>query len=124
MVLLPFRFFAGGPLGSGRQWFPWIHLDDEVEAIRTLINLENASGPYNLTAPEAVRNADLARAIGRVWGRPAFFRVPGFALRAALGEKAVLVLDGQRPAPRRLLEAGYAFRFPHLEPALADLVKG
>jgi uncharacterized protein (TIGR01777 family) len=123
MVLLPFRFYAGGPLGSGRQWFPWIHLEDEVEAMRTLIHLENANGPYNLTAPEAVRNADLAKAIGRVWGRPAFLPVPGFALRAVLGEKATLVLDGQRPAPRRLLEAGYNFRFPRLEMALRDLLR-
>jgi len=123
MVLLPFRFFAGGPLGSGRQWFPWIHLHDEVEGIRALIHREDAQGPYNFTAPVAVRNADLARAVGRAMHRPAFFRVPSLLLRAMLGEKATLVLDGQRPVPRRLLQTGFSFRFPTLEPALADLLR-
>ncbi len=123
MVVLPFRLFAGGPLGNGRQWFPWIHLDDEIGAIRHLISHEEAQGPYNLTAPGATTNGDLARALGRTMRRPSFFRVPGILLRALMGEKATLVVDGQRPAPRRLLEAGYAFRFPTLEPALQDLLR-
>jgi uncharacterized protein (TIGR01777 family) len=122
MVVLPFRFFAGGPLGSGRQWFPWIHLDDEIGAIRHLISQEGAQGAYNLTAPAAINYAELARVLGGTMRRPSFFRVPGFALRLLMGEKATLVLDGQRPAPRRLLEAGYTFRFPTLEPALHDLL--
>jgi uncharacterized protein (TIGR01777 family) len=123
MVVLPFRLFAGGPLGSGRQWFPWIHLDDEIGAIRHLISYEGAQGPYNLTAPGATTNGNLARALGQTMRRPSFFRVPGFLLRTLMGEKATLVLDGQRPVPRRLLEAGYKFRFPAIEPALQDLLR-
>jgi hypothetical protein len=123
MVLLPFRFFAGGPLGSGRQWFPWIHLDDEVEGMRALIHQDDAHGPYNFAAPESVRSTDVARAVGRAMRRPAFFRTPSFLLRLMLGEKAILVLEGQRPVPRRLLKTGFAFRFPTLEMALADLLK-
>ena len=122
MVVLPFRLFAGGPLGSGRQWFPWIHIADEVGAIRFLMAKDEASGAYNLTAPQTVRNSDLARALGKVMRRPAFFRVPASVLRLVLGEKAMLVLEGQRPVPRRLLEAGYAFQFPTIESALEDLL--
>jgi uncharacterized protein (TIGR01777 family) len=123
MVVLPFRLFAGGPLGTGRQWFPWIHLDDEIRAIRHLISQEGAQGPYNLAAPGAITYAELARVLGRAMRRPSFLRVPGFALRLLMGEKSTLVLDGQRPAPRRLLEAGFVFRFPTLEPALKDLLE-
>jgi len=123
MVLLPFKLFVGGRLGSGRQWFPWIHLVDEVGAIRFLIENPEAKGVFNLIAPQALTNAQLARLIGRVMRRPSFFPVPAFALRLALGEKAMLVLDGVRPAPRRLLEMGYAFKFPEAGPAFRDLLK-
>lgn len=120
-MLLPFKLFAGGPVGSGRQWLPWIHLADEVAAIRFLLEHGDARGPFNLTAPEPVTNAELAHAAGRVLKRPSFMPAPRLALRAALGEMATLLLDGQRAVPRRLLELGFAFRYPEIEPALRDL---
>ncbi len=122
-LMLPFRFFAGGPLGSGRQWIPWIHLDDEVRAIRFLIERPEASGPFNLCAPNPVTNREMAQTLGRVLGRPAFFPVPALALRLMLGKMATVVLDGQRELPQRLLDLGFTFRFPNLQPALKDLVR-
>ena len=123
-MLLPLKLGLAGPLGSGRQWFPWIHIADEVGAIRFLMDTETASGPYNLTAPNPVRNATFIRTAARVLGRPAFFRVPAWLLRLVLGEMATVLLDGQRAVPRRLLNAGYTFRFPDLEPALRDVLRG
>jgi uncharacterized protein (TIGR01777 family) len=121
-LMLPFRFFVGGPLGSGRQWLPWIHIDDEVAAIRFLIEHPSATGPFNLCAPNPVTNREMARTLGRALRRPAFFPVPAFALRLLLGEMSVVVLEGQRQLPARLLDLGFTFRHPELEPALADLV--
>lgn len=121
-MLLPFRLFAGGPVGSGRQQLPWIQLADEVGAIRFLLERADARGPFNLTAPEPVSNRELARIAGRVLGRPAFFPTPAPLLRLALGEMADILLTGQRAIPKRLLELGYRFRFPTLEPALRDLL--
>lgn len=118
----PFRLGVGGPLGDGRQWMPWIHLADEVGAIRFLLERADASGPFNLVAPEPATNAELSRALARALRRPALLRAPAFALRLALGEMAGMLLGGQRVAPRRLLEAGYRFRFPELAAALADLL--
>ena len=121
-MMLPFRLFAGGPLGSGRQGFPWIHLADEVRAIRWLIEREDASGPFNLAAPETLTNAEFGRVLGRVMRRPAFMPTPGFALRLVLGELSTLLLDGQRQVPQRLLDHGFTFRFPTAEAALRDLL--
>lgn len=122
-LILPFRFFAGGPLGSGRQWVPWIHITDQVRAIRFLMENNNAvSGAYNLVSPNPVTNAQLSRALGRALRRPSWIPVPSPALRLLLGEMADVLLTGQRAVPQRLLEAGYAFRFPDLEAALADLL--
>ena len=121
-MMLPFRLFAGGPLGSGRQGFPWIHLADEVSAIRWLIEREDASGPFNLAAPETLTNAEFGRVLGRVMRRPSFMPTPGFALRLVLGELSTLLLDGQRQVPQRLLDLGFTFRFPTAEAALRDLL--
>ncbi|MGH2625177.1 MAG: DUF1731 domain-containing protein, partial [Anaerolineales bacterium] len=121
-MLLPFRLFAGGPVGSGRQPLSWIHLADEVGAIRRLLERRDAKGPFNLTAPAAVSNREFARAVGRVMGRPSFLPAPAPALRLALGEMADMLLTGQRAVPKRLLALGYAFRFPTLEGALQDLL--
>jgi len=121
-MLLPFKLFAGGPLGNGRQWLSWIHIADEVAAIRFLIETEEASGPFNLTAPHPLTNAEFGRAVGRVLGRPAWLPAPALALRLALGEMATVVLDGQRAVPRRLLDLGFTFRFPEAEAALRDLL--
>jgi uncharacterized protein (TIGR01777 family) len=122
-LVRPFRWGVGGPLGSGRQWVPWIHLADEVGALRHLLADAAARGPYNLTAPAPVRNRELARALGRTLHRPSFLPVPAFALRRVLGEQAEMLLEGQRAVPRRLLAEGYAFRQPELGAALADLLR-
>jgi uncharacterized protein (TIGR01777 family) len=122
-MLFQFRLFAGGPIGGGKQWFCWIHPQDEAAGIRFLIENEAASGPFNLTAPNPVTNAQFARALGRVMGRPALVPVPGFAMRLAFGEVADLLLTGQRAVPRRLLDLGFQFRFPVAEAALHDLLK-
>ena len=121
-MLLPFRFFAGGRLGSGRQWFPWIHIADEVGAIRFLIENETANGPFNLTAPVPLNNAEFSRLLGQQLRRPALMPIPAFALRLLFGEMATVLLDGQRAIPRRLIQLGFTFRFPEAGPALRDLL--
>jgi uncharacterized protein (TIGR01777 family) len=122
-MLLPFKLFAGGPLGSGKQWLPWIHITDQVAAIRFLIENKNARGVFNLSAPNPLTNAEFGRVIGRVMGRPAFMPTPGLALKLVFGEMATLLLEGQRQMPKRLLELGFAFRFPSAEAALRDILK-
>lgn len=122
LLTLPFRLFIGGPLGSGKQWLPWIHIEDEVRAIRFLIEEEAAAGPFNLSAPHPATNARFSRILGRVIHRPAFVRVPAFAVRLVLGEMSTVVLDGQRAIPRRLLDLGFQFRFAEAEEALHDLL--
>lgn len=119
----PFKLFAGGPVGSGRQWVPWIHLRDTVRAIRFLLETAAAAGPVNLTAPEPVTNEELSRALGEALGRPSFLRAPAFALELALGEMATMVLTGQRAVPERLRELGFSFEFPDLRGALANLYR-
>ena len=121
-ILLPFKMFAGGPVGSGNQAFPWIHLADEVGAIRFLIDREDAAGPFNLTAPNPLTNREFAKVVGRVMGRPSFMPAPSFALRMMMGEMADLVLEGQKAVPARLQELGYAFRFETAEAALKELL--
>jgi uncharacterized protein (TIGR01777 family) len=121
-LLLPFRLFAGGPMGSGKQWYSWIHLQDEARAIRFLIEHDQASGPFNMVAPEPVTNGELARLIGRIMGRPSFLPVPAFALKLAFGEVATVVLEGQRAVPRRLMDLGFEFQFPEAQSALRDLL--
>jgi uncharacterized protein (TIGR01777 family) len=118
------RLGIGGPLGSGRQFYPWIALADELAAIRFVLD-HDVAGPVNLTAPAPVRNADFTRALGRVLHRPTVLRVPGPAARLALGEFATEVLIGQRAVPRRLLDAGFRFAYPDLDAALrAELALG
>lgn len=121
MILLPFRLFVGGRLGTGRQWFSWIHLADEVGAILHIIRNGNG-GIFNLTAPNPVTNNDLAKVIGRSLHRPNWFPVPGFALRLVLGEMSTLVLDGQKVLPGHLLATGYKFHFEQIEDALKDVL--
>ncbi len=121
-MLPAFRLGLGGPLGSGRQWFPWIHLADEVGAIRFLIERDDLGGPFNLVAPSTATQREFARALARALRRPGFLKVPAFALRALFGELAEILLTGQRAIPKRLLDAGFAFRFPTLPAALGDLV--
>lgn len=123
LMLLPFRLFVGGPIGGGKQYVPWIHIADEVGAIRFLIENPNASGPFNLVAPEVMTNAEVSRVIGKVLRRPSWLPLPAFAMRLLFGEVATLLLEGQRALPKRLQELGYAFRFPTLEGALRDLTR-
>ncbi|TWI54906.1 hypothetical protein IQ22_01810 [Pseudomonas duriflava] len=121
--LLPlFRMGLGGRLGSGKQWMPWIHLKDQIEAMDFLLERDEAQGPYNLCSPQPVRNAEFAQSLGRALHRPARVPVPSFALRL-MGELSVLLLGGQRALPQRLQEAGYTFRFTDLDAALDDLLR-
>lgn len=122
-MVLPFRFFVGGPLGNGRQWFPWIHLADEVAAIRFLMERADARGAFNLSAPNPLTNAEFSRTLGRVMRRPALIPTPALALRLLFGEMATVLLDGQRAVPRRLQQLGFAFKFPHAELALRDILR-
>ena len=123
-IVLPIKLFVGGPLGSGDQYYSWIHIADEVGALRFLIENDEASGSFNLTAPNPVTNEEFAHVVADVMGRPAFLPVPGFAMRTALGDVATVVLDGQRVIPRKLLNLGYEFHFAELEPAVRDLLEG
>lgn len=113
--------FVPGPFGNGRQWWPWIHMDDEIRAISFLLTLDQASGPFNLTAPSPVTNRVMTKTLSRVTNRPAI-PVPGFALRLMVGEVAVVVLTGRRAVPQRLLDLGFGFKYTDLEPALRDLL--
>jgi hypothetical protein len=123
-VVMPFRFFAGGALGSGQQWVPWIHIDDVVRALEFLMNHESISGPVNLSAPQPVRFTEFAQAVGKTLKRPALMRVPAWALRLAMGEMADVVLHGQRALPRKLSAAGYEFKYPEVESALQAILRG
>ena len=121
-MLLPFRLGVGGPVGSGRQWVSWIHLDDLLAMFVWLLENEGTEGVYNGTAPNPVSNRELSRALGRALHRPAVLPAPAFALRIALGEVAGLLLEGQHVTPGRALSAGFSFRFPEIEPAFRDLL--
>jgi uncharacterized protein (TIGR01777 family) len=120
-LLLPFKLGLGGPIGNGRQWMPWIHIDDQFALIDFLLHRNEASGPYNACAPKPVRNREFAKALGSVLHRPTFMPMPAFALKVGLGELSLLLLGGQRATPVRLLQAGFTFKFTDLRAALDDL---
>ena len=123
MLLLPIRLGLGGPLGGGRQWQSWIHVDDVIGAMAHLCSSGAAEGgSYNFTAPESLTQAQFSRVAAKVLHRPYGFPTPGWPMRAALGEQADLLLEGQRVGPQHLLATGFAFRYPQLAPALASLV--
>jgi uncharacterized protein (TIGR01777 family) len=117
----PFKAFVGGPIGSGRQWVPWIHIADEVGLILWALD-GTVRGPVDATAPNPARMQDFARALGRALGRPSLLPVPAFALRLAMGEMAEVLLEGQRALPRKALEGGYRFQFDDLDAALHDVL--
>jgi len=122
-LMQPFKFFMGGHIGSGRQWFSWISLEDEIDAIRFLIEKENLSGAFNLTAPEPVKMRDFCKTLGRILKRPSWFNIPGFILKLIFGEMAVeLLLASQKVLPKRLLQAGFKFKYPDLEGALKNIL--
>lgn len=115
----PFRYFIGGPLGSGRQWVPWISLADEVEMLCWCLENETVNGPVNLTAPNPVTMRGFARALGKAMGRPSLFPVPGFVLRAVVGKFAETLLGGQKALPVKAQRLGYEWKHPRIEDALA-----
>jgi uncharacterized protein (TIGR01777 family) len=124
-LMRPFRFFVGGHVGNGRQWFSWISLRDEVRAIRFLIEDGDAHGVFNLTAPEPLPMKAFCQALGEVMGRPAWTAVPGFAVRLLAGEMAQeVLLAGQRVLPRRLMKAGFEFKDSDAREALAAIIRG
>jgi uncharacterized protein (TIGR01777 family) len=123
-MLPPFKFGAGGPVGSGRQYWPWIHREDWIALVRWAIETPAATGAVNLTAPTPVTSADFARALGRALHRPAFMPAPAFALRLLLGEMAdALLLSGQRAVPARAERGGFGFRYARVDDALGAIFR-
>ncbi len=123
LVLLPFRLFVGGPLGSGRQRFTWVHADDAVGLYDLALRDESIIGPLNMVAPEVPTQRELARAIGRAMHRPSRFPVPAFALRLVLWGQADIVLHGRTAVPAKAIDSGYRFRHPTVELALDDVLR-
>ena len=123
-LALPFRLFAGGPVGTGRQYLSWISLADWIGMVQWTLTRNHVSGPLNLTAPAPVTNAEFARTIGRVLGRPSFVTTPAFAVRFLFGELAdALILGGQRGVPTRATALGYEFKHETLEAALREIYR-
>jgi uncharacterized protein len=122
-MLVPFRLGLGGPLGSGRQYWPWIHLQDWVDLVRFVIATPAAAGPINATGPLPVTNAEFVKALGRALHRPAFIPAPAFALRIALGEMAdALILSGQRAVPAKAERLGFTFSYSRVDQALQSML--
>jgi uncharacterized protein (TIGR01777 family) len=121
-MLAPFSAFVGGPIGSGKQWFSWIHRDDVVKLIIAAITDTHMQGIYNATAPNPVTMTDFAQTLGTVMNRPSWLPVPNFALEALLGEGAIVVLQGQQVVPTQTLAQGFEFQYPTLNPALAAIL--
>jgi hypothetical protein len=121
-LMFPFKFFVGGPLGSGEQYISWIHMADQIAGTRFLIENQDARGVYNLSSPDPVKNKEFAQTLGKVMGRPSFIPVPEFAFRTMFGEVATVVVDGQRVIPKRLQDLGFKFQFPELEPAIRNIL--
>jgi uncharacterized protein len=124
-MLTPFKLGLGGRIGSGKQWWSWIHVDDIVAAIHHAIETKSLSGPVNLVAPNPVRNSEFTKTLASVLGRPALFPVPEFALRAAFGRMAAeeMLLSSARVQPKSLAGSGYQFRFSQLQAALVNLLE-
>jgi uncharacterized protein (TIGR01777 family) len=122
-MLLPFRLFVGGPIGTGRQWFPWVHVDDLVNTVLFALSNQSVSGPVNVVAPQAVTMKEFCTALGKSLHRPSWVPVPAFFLKLLLGEMSDMVLTGQRAVPKALERHGFKFKFPHLSSALADILR-
>jgi uncharacterized protein (TIGR01777 family) len=121
-LALPFKLFAGGPAGTGRQFVSWIHLHDWIAMVKWALATQDVSGPLNVTAPGPVTNEEFSQTLGRALGRPSWLRAPSFALRLVLGEMAdALVLGGQRVLPDIAQRRGFVFRYPSLEAALKEI---
>ena len=122
-LIIPFRFFIGGTFGSGKQWFPWVHLQDEINAFIFSLENEKINGAVNVSAPQIVRMKEFCKALGNAMKRPSIIPVPSFALKIALGEMSDLLLKGQKVIPEKLLENGYKFLFPEIEAALNNILQ-
>jgi hypothetical protein len=122
-MMVPFKFFVGGPLGSGKQWFSWIHRDDVVGIIKFALDNDNISGPVNATAPNPVTNTEFSAALGKALKRPSWLAVPGFILRLTLGELGNVLLTGQRVFPEKALKAGYQFKYTAVKDALKAIFR-
>ena len=118
-----FKKFIGGPIGSGQQWFSWVHIKDLAEAFAFLIKHPEIPGPVNVCSPNPVKNKDLAKALGRALHRPSFMPAPGFMIKLVLGEFGSVILEGQRVLPRRLLEKGFTFQYPDIDKALQSIIQ-
>ncbi|QLE47673.1 TIGR01777 family protein [Nostoc sp. C057] len=121
-MIPPFKLFAGGPIGSGQQWFSWIHIDDLVNLIMQALTKPEIEGIYNATTPNPVRMADLSQTLGQVMNRPSWLPVPAFAIEALLGDGAIVVLEGQQVLPKRTMETGFEYKYPNLESALRQIL--
>lgn len=121
-MLLPFQLFAGGPLGTGKQWFSWVHIDDLVNLIISTLTQSEMSGVFNATAPQPVRMSELCHALGQVLNRPSWLPVPAFALEALLGDAAKVVLEGQQVLPERTQTSGFQYQYVNVEQALKSVL--
>jgi uncharacterized protein (TIGR01777 family) len=117
-----FKKYIGGPIGSGKQWFSWVHIKDLAEAFPFLLKHPEISGPVNLCSPNPVRNRDLAKALGKALHRPSFMPAPGFMIKLVLGEFGSVILEGQRVIPKKLLKKGFVFRYADIDKALQSIV--
>jgi hypothetical protein len=117
-----FKKYIGGPIGSGKQWFSWVHIKDLAEAFAFLLKHPEISGPVNVCSPKPVRNKDLAKALGKALHKPSFIPAPGFMVKLVLGEFGSVILEGQRVIPRKLLENGFVFQYPDIHEALQGIV--
>src|SRR5918994_1284303 len=120
-MVVPFKCFVGGPLGSGNQWMPWIHIEDQIALLLFLLENQNARGPFNATAPNPVTMTEFCKALGAVLNRPSWASVPGGVLTLLIGEMAEMLLNGQRAVPQAAINLGYEFKYPYLLPALESL---
>jgi uncharacterized protein (TIGR01777 family) len=122
-MLLPFKLALGARLGAGKQWMSWVHIDDYVAMVLRLLNDTSLNGAFNMTAPAPVTNAEFTQTLGQTLHRPALFVAPSFVLKLALGERACLLLEGQRVLPKQLEASGFQFAHPRLAGALQDLLE-
>ena len=121
-MISPFQLFAGGPIGTGKQWFSWIHRDDLVNLMVEAVTNEQMSGVYNATAPNPVNMKQFCEDLGEAMNRPSWLPVPEFALELLLGEGAMVVLEGQKVLPKKAQALGFQFQYPDLKPALREII--